>query len=188
MTSRFGRTIRRSRMRCRKCPSGSGKWGSPRRTCSKNRDRPNEWPSRALERHPLDEPGQIRPRFAVRARDRLQGRRVVHVRVDALHDSFLERGDVFALEEHPDRCSIPCINSETRCLMSYECPRPTQVAPAARASQIGFTASLMFGCARDFVWTPSLRVGAACPFVRPYTPLSWITYNMSRFRRPAFTK
>src|SRR5439155_1625716 len=31
MTSRFGRTIRRSRMRCRKCPSGSGKWGSPRR-------------------------------------------------------------------------------------------------------------------------------------------------------------
>src|SRR5947208_7376707 len=107
MTSRSGRTIRRSRMRCRKCPSGSGKWGSPRRTCSKNRDRPNEWPSRALECHPLDEPGQIRPRFAVRTRDRLQGRWVVHVRGDALHDPFLERGDVFALEEHPDRYAIP---------------------------------------------------------------------------------
>src|SRR5256885_3338545 len=56
------------------------------------------------------------------------------------------------------------------------------------ASQIGFTASLMFGWARDFVCTPSFRVGAACPFVNPYTPLSWMMYNMSRFRRPAFTK
>src|SRR5438552_4991598 len=109
MTSRSGRTIRRSRMRCRKCPSGSGKWGNPRRTCSKNLDRPNEWPSRALERHPLDEPGQIRPRFAVRARDRLQGRRIIHVRGDALHDPFLERGDVFALKEHPDRYATPTL-------------------------------------------------------------------------------
>src|SRR5947208_9763101 len=107
MTSRSGRTIRRARMQCRKCPSGSGKGGNPRRTCSKNLDRPNEWPSRALERHPLDEPGQIRPRFAVRARDRLQGRRILHVRGDALHDPFLERGDVFALKEHPDRYAIP---------------------------------------------------------------------------------
>ena len=72
--------------------------------------------------------------------------------------------------------------------MSYEYPRPTQVAPAARASQIGLTASLMFGCARDFVCTPSFKVGEAWPFVRPYTPLSWMTYNMSRFLRPAFTK
>src|SRR5438034_3989318 len=107
MTSQSGRTIRRSPMQCRKCPSGSGKWGNPRRTCSKNLDRPNEWPSRALERHPLDEPGQIRPRFAVRARDRLQGRRIIHVRGDASHDPFLEPGDVFALKEHPDRYAIP---------------------------------------------------------------------------------
>src|SRR5438874_6277002 len=83
---------------------------------------------------------------------------------------------------------MPCFNRETRCLMSYEYPRPTQVAPAARASQIGLTASLMFGCARDFVCTPSFKVGEAWPFVRPYTPLSWMTYNMSRFLRPAFTK
>src|SRR5437867_3786745 len=85
-------------------------------------------------------------------------------------------------------CSIPWRIRDTRCLMSYEYPRPTHVAPAARASHSGFTPSFTFGAGRDFVFTPSRSVGDACPFVSPYTPLSKMMYSMSTFRRPEFTK
>src|SRR5205823_1218871 len=79
-TSRSGRTIRRSGMRCRRCRSASGRWGSPRKSCWKNPGPRSGSPSLALERHPLNEPRQVRPRFAVRSRDGLEGRRIVHVR------------------------------------------------------------------------------------------------------------
>src|SRR5437867_950407 len=106
MTSQFGRTIPRSRTRCRRCPSESGRWGSPRPRSSRSRGS-NGWPSRALERQSLDEASQIRPRLTVRSGNRLQRRRAVHICGNALHDSFLVRGDVFALEEHADRDPVP---------------------------------------------------------------------------------
>src|SRR3990170_2457580 len=71
-------------------------------------------------------------------------------------------------------CSTPWRIRDTRPLMSYEYPRATHVAPEARASHSGFTASFRFGAGRDFVFTPRRSVGDACPFVRPYTPLSKI--------------
>src|SRR5436190_23697877 len=93
-------------MRCRRCRSASGRWGSPRKTCWKNPGPRSGSPSLALEGHPLDEPRQVRPRFAVRSRDGLEGRWIVHVRRDPLEDPLLERRHVFVLEEDPDRNAV----------------------------------------------------------------------------------
>src|SRR5437016_4183774 len=137
-TSPSGPTTRRSPTRCPRWPSGSGRWESPRSISSKRTVRRSAWPSLGLEHQALHERGQVRPRFAVRACDRLERGRVLHVRGHALRDALLERQHVLVLVEH-----------------------------AASAGQIGLPASLMFGWARDFVWTPSLRVGEAWPFVSP---------------------
>ncbi len=48
----------------------------------------------------------------------------------------------------------------------------------------GLSGSLMFGKERDFVLAPLFRVGEACPFVSPYTPLLWTTTRSSTLRRP----
>src|SRR5438132_6378036 len=106
MTSRFGPTTRRSRMRCPRWRSGSGRWGSPPRTSWKTDATRGASPSLGLERQSLHEPRQVRPRFAVRARDRLEGGRVLHVRRYALRDALFERRHVFILVEHANRDSV----------------------------------------------------------------------------------
>src|SRR5207244_12088342 len=105
-TSRSGPTTRRSRMRCPRWRSESGKWGSPLRTSWKRDARRGASPSLGLERQSLHEPRQVRPRFAVRARDRLEGRRVLHVGWHALCDALFERRHVFVLVEHADRDAV----------------------------------------------------------------------------------
>ena len=46
----------------------------------------------------------------------------------------------------------------------------------------------MFGAGSDFVFSPNLKVGDACPLVSPYTPLSKIMYVRSTFLLPAAIK
>src|SRR5438128_9605852 len=105
-TSRSGPTIWQSRMRCPRWRSGSGRWGLPRRNSSRKTAGRNASRSLGLEREGLQEPRQVRPRLAVRARDRLEGGRVVHVRGHALCDALLERRYVLVLVEHPDRDAV----------------------------------------------------------------------------------
>src|SRR2546425_7206783 len=105
-TSRSGPTIRRSRMRCPRWRSESGKWGSPRRTSWKRDARRSAWPSLGLERQSLHEPRQVRPRFAVRACDRLEGRRVLPVGRHALRHALFEGRHVFVLVEDANRDSV----------------------------------------------------------------------------------
>src|SRR5207245_10560642 len=98
--SRSGPTTWRSRMRCPRWRSGSGRWGPPqgifwRETAGRNASR-----SLGLEREALQDPRQIRPRLAVRARDRLESGRGVHVRRHTLRDGLLERRLVRVLVEH----------------------------------------------------------------------------------------
>src|SRR2546428_5680625 len=102
-TSRSGPTIWRSRMRCPRWRNGSGRWGLPRRNSSRKTAGRNASRSLGLEREALQEPRQVRPRLAVRAGDRLEGGRVVHVRGHALRDALLERRHVLVLVEHADR-------------------------------------------------------------------------------------
>src|SRR5438093_1564050 len=102
-TSRSGPTIWRSRMRCPRWRNGSGRWGRPRRRFSRKTAGRNTSRSLGLEREALQEARQVRPRFAVRARDRLEGGRVVHVRGHALRDALLEGRHVLVLVEHADR-------------------------------------------------------------------------------------
>src|SRR5207249_7806465 len=105
-TSPSGPTTRRSPTRCPRWPSGSGRWGSPRSISSKRTVRRSAWPSLGLEHQALHERGQVRPRFAVRACDRLEGGRVLHVRGHALCDALLERRHVLVLVEHADRDAV----------------------------------------------------------------------------------
>src|SRR2546430_5922934 len=102
-TSRYGPTIWRSRMRCPRWRNGSGRWGLPRRNCSRKTAGRNASRSLGLEREALQEPRQVRPRLAVRACDRLKGGRMVHVGGHALRDALLERRHVLVLVEHADR-------------------------------------------------------------------------------------
>src|SRR5438046_10489610 len=90
-TSPSGPTTRRSPTRCPRWPSGSGRWGSPRSISSKRTVRRSAWPSLGFEHQALHERGQVRPRFAVRACNRLEGWRVLHVRWLALRDGLVER-------------------------------------------------------------------------------------------------
>src|SRR5947199_5405478 len=105
-TSRSGPTIWRSRMRCPRWRSASGRWGLPRRNSSRKTAGRNASRSLGLEREALQEPRQVRPRLAVRAGNRLEGGRVVHVRGHALRDALLERRHVLVLVEHADRDAI----------------------------------------------------------------------------------
>src|SRR3989454_7809039 len=105
-TSRSGPTIWRSRMRCPRWRSGSGRWGPPQGIFSRKTARRNASRSLGLEREALQEPRQVRPRLAVRTRDGLEGGRVVHVRGHALRDALLERRHVLVLVEHPDRDAV----------------------------------------------------------------------------------
>src|SRR5438552_954821 len=105
-TSPSGPTTRRSPTRCPRWPSGSGRWGSPRSISSKRTVRRSAWPSLGLEHQALHERGQVRPRFAVRACDRLEGGRVLHVRGHALRDALLERQHVLVLVENADRDAV----------------------------------------------------------------------------------
>src|SRR2546428_7364878 len=91
MTSRSELTIRRTLMRWPRWRSGSGRWGPPQGIFSRKTARRNASRSLGLEREALQEPRQVRPRLAVRTRDRLEGGRVVHVRGHALRDALLER-------------------------------------------------------------------------------------------------
>src|SRR3989449_1907843 len=101
-TSRSGPTIWRSQMRCPRWRNGSGRWGRPRRRFSRKTAGRNASRSLGLEREALQEPRQVRPRFAVRARDRLEGGRVVHVRGHALCNALLKRRHVLVLVKHAD--------------------------------------------------------------------------------------
>src|SRR5438093_7770536 len=105
-TSRFGPTIWRSRMRCPRWRNGSGRWGRPRRRFSRKTAGRNASRSLGLEREAVQEPRQVRPRFAVRARDRLEGGRVVHVRGHALCNALLKRRHVLVLVKHADRDAV----------------------------------------------------------------------------------
>src|SRR5713101_2116524 len=105
-TSRSGPTTRRSPMRCPRWRSGSGRWGRPRQIFSRRTAPRNGWRSLGLERQALHEPRQVRPRLAVRARNRLEGGRVVHVRRHALRDALLERRHVLVLVEHANRDAV----------------------------------------------------------------------------------
>src|SRR5438093_1775063 len=105
-TSRFGLTTSRSRMRCPRWRNGSGRWGRPRRRFSRKTAGRNASRSLGLEREALQEPRQVRPRFAVRARDRLEGGRVVHVRGHALCNALLKRRHVLVLVKHADRHAV----------------------------------------------------------------------------------
>src|SRR2546428_1630899 len=93
-------------MRCPRWRSGSGRWGLPRRNSSRKTAGRNASRSLGLEREGLQEPRQVRPRFAVRACDRLEGGRVVHVCGHALCDALLERRHVLVLVEHADRDAV----------------------------------------------------------------------------------
>src|SRR2546422_1364704 len=106
MTSRSGPTIWQSRMRWQRLRMGYGVWGLPRQNSSRKTAGRNASRSLGLEREGLQEPRQVRPRLAVRARDRLEGGRVVHVRGHALCDSLLERRHVLVLVEHADRDAV----------------------------------------------------------------------------------
>src|SRR2546425_6081960 len=105
-TSRFGLTTSRSRMRCPRWRNGSGRWGRPRRRFSRKTAGRNASRSLGLEREGLQEPRQVRPRLAVRACDRLEGGRVVHVCGYALRDALLEGRHVLVLVEHADRDAV----------------------------------------------------------------------------------
>src|SRR5437667_7191937 len=105
-TSPSGPTTLRSPTRCPRWPSESGRWGSPRSISSKRTARRSAWPSLGLEHQALHERRQVRPRFAVRACDRLERGRVLHVRRQALRDALLERRHVLVLVEHADRDAV----------------------------------------------------------------------------------
>src|SRR3989442_10726199 len=106
-TSRSGRTTPRSGTRCRRCPSGSGRWGSPRPISWRGIAGRSGWPSLGLERQGPHQPRQVRPRLAAWAGNRLEGGRMIEVRWHALRNPLLERRHVLVLVEHADWDAVP---------------------------------------------------------------------------------
>ena len=64
-------------------------------------------------------------------------------------------------------CVIALFIVSFRCLTSYEYERAIKVNPETNANAMGFTELLVLGVTRDFVFSPNLNVGEACPLVRP---------------------